>query len=164
MKRFAMICAIASALAGPMGAQAGIDEGVQAYIAGDYATSLAEFQPLAEKGDAKAQFYMGFLYHHGYGVKRNEGEASKWFRMAADQGEWQSQYYLGVIYEKGVGLKQDLPAAHMWLSLAATNPGTTFRDSLHTKEALGKLEHKMNAEQIAQAKEMAKNWKPTAQN
>jgi hypothetical protein len=147
-----------------LSAQAGIDEGVQAYIAGDYASAMAEFKPLAEKGDAKAQYYMGFLYHHGYGVKRDEAQASKWFRMAADQGEWQSQYYLGVIYEKGVGLKQDLPAAHMWLSLAATNPGTTFRDSLHTKEAIGKLEHKMSAEQIAQAKEMAKGWKPTAQN
>jgi hypothetical protein len=160
MKRFVTLSLLCVALS----AQAGIDEGVQAYIAGDYAKSMAEFKPLAESGDAKAQYYMGFLYHHGYGVKRDEAQASKWFRMAADQGEWQSQYYLGVIYEKGVGLKQDLPAAHMWLSLAATNPGTTFRDSLHTKEAIGKLEHKMSAEQIAQAKEMARGWKPTSQN
>jgi uncharacterized protein len=160
MKRFAIVLALSMALA----AHAGIDEGVQAYIAGDYAKAMDEFKPLAEKGDPNAQYYMGFLYHHGYGVKRNEAEASKWFGMGAAQGEWQSQYYLGVILEKGVGVKQDLPTAHMWLSLAATNPGTTFRDSLHTKEAIGKLEHKMNAEQIAQAKEMKKNWKPTAQN
>ena len=160
MKRFAMTLALACALT----AQAGIDEGVQAYIAGDYSKAMAEFKPMAEKGDANAQYYMGFLYHHGYGVKRDEAEASRWFRMGAQQGEWQSQYYLGVIYEKGVGIKQDLTAAHMWLSLAAANPGTTYRDSLHTKEAIGKLEHKMNAEQIAQAKEMAKAWKPTAQN
>lgn len=160
MKRFAVILALATALT----AQAGVEEGVQAYIAGDYAKAMAEFKPLAEQGDANAQYYMGFMHHHGYGVKRNEVEASKWFEMAAKRGEWQSQYYLGVIYENGVGIKKDLQAAHMWLSLAATNPGTTFRDSLHTKEAIGKLEHKMSAEQIAQAKEMAKNWKPTAQN
>jgi uncharacterized protein len=141
-------------------AQAGIEEGQQAYIAGEYDKAIAEFKPLAEQGDAKAQYFMGFLYHHGYGMKVNDVEAAKWFRMGANQGEWQSQYYLGVIYEKGVGIPKDLATAHMWLSLAATNPGTTFRDSLHTKEAIGKLEHKMNPEQIAQAKDMAKNWKP----
>lgn len=154
-----LVAALALGLS--LAAQAGIEEGRQAYIAGEYDKAIAEFKPLAEKGDAKAQYFMGFLYHHGYGMKRDEVEASKWFRMAADQGEWQSQYYLGVIYEKGsVGLKQDLATAHMWLSLAAINPGTTFRDSLHTKEAIGKLEHKMKPEQIAQARDMAKNWKP----
>jgi TPR repeat protein len=80
--------------------------------------------------------------------------------MGAKQNEWQSQYYLGVLYDQGVGITKDLPAAHMWLSLAATNPGTTFRDSLHTKEALKKLEEKMSPEQIAKAKDMAKSWKP----
>jgi TPR repeat protein len=158
MKYPAAILALALGLSLP--AHAGVDEGVQAYIVGEYGKAMAEFKPLAEGGNPNAQYYMGFMIHHGYGVKRNEAEAAKWFRMAAEQGEWQSQYYLGVLYEKGVGIQQDLPAAHMWLSLAAVNPGTTFRDSLHTKEALGKLEHKMKPEQIAQAKEMAKNWKP----
>jgi len=159
MKHLAAILILALGLA-PV-AQAGMEEGQQAYIAGEYDKAIAEFKPLAEQGDAKAQYFMGFLYHHGYGMKRDEAEAAKWFRMGAAQGEWQSQYYLGVIYEKGAAsIKQDLAQAHMWLSLAATNPGTTFRDSLHTKEAIGKLEHKMKPEQIAQAKDMAKNWKP----
>lgn len=157
MKRLAAILALALGLA--FNAGAGMDEGVQFYITGEYDKALAEFKPLAEQGDAKAQYYMGFLYHHGYGMKRDGAEAAKWFRMGAEQGEWQSQYYLGVIYEKGVGMKQDLAAAHMWLSLAATNPGTTFRDSLHTKEAVSKLERKMNPEQVAQARDMAKSRK-----
>ena len=138
MKRLAAILILAVGLAS--NANAGMDEGVQFYITGEYDKALAEFKPLAEQGDEKAQYYMGFLYHHGYGMKRDEVEAAKWFRMGAEQGEWQSQYYLGVIYEKGVGMKHDLAVAHMWLSLAATNPGATFRDSLHTKEAVSKLE------------------------
>ena len=158
MKRLAAILALALGLA--FNALAGMEEGVQFYISGEYDKALAEFKPLAEKGDAKAQYFTGFLFHHGYGMKRDEAEAAKWFRMGAEQGEWQSQYYLGVIYEKGVGMKQDLAAAHMWLSLAAANPGTTFRDSLHTKEAVSKLEQKMKPEQVAQAKDMAKSWKP----
>jgi uncharacterized protein len=158
MKHLAAILAFAFCVA--FQAEAGIEEGVQAYISGDYSKAFAEFQPLAAGGDANAQYYMGFMTHHGYGVKRNEAEAAKWFHMAANQGEWQSQYYLGVLNEKGVGIPKDLAAAHMWLSLAAVNPGATFRDSLHTKEAIAKLETKMKTEQIAQAKEMARNWKP----
>lgn len=158
MKRMAAILALALGVA--FNANAGMEEGQQYYISGEYDKALAEFKPLAEQGDAKAQYFVGFLYHHGYGMKRDEVEAAKWFRMGAEQGEWQSQYYLGVIYEKGVGMKHDLAVAHMWLSLAATNPGATFRDSLHTKEAVSKLEQKMKPEQIAQARDMAKGWKP----
>jgi TPR repeat protein len=158
MKHLAAILTLVLGVA--LQVHAGIEEGVQAYIKGEYDKAFAEFRPLAESGDRNAQYYMGFMIHHGYGVKRNQAEAAKWFQMAADQNEWQSQYYLGVLYEKGDGLPQDLPTAHMWLSLAATNPGTTFRDSLHTKEAIAKLEQKMTPEQIAKAKEMAKNWKP----
>lgn len=158
MKQVVAILSLALGLA--VQAHAGIEEGVQAYISGEYGKAMSEFQPLAEGGNPNAQYYMGFMNHHGYGVKRNEVEAAKWFLMAANQGEWQSQYYLGVLYEKGAGMQQDLATAHMWLSLAAVNPGTTFRDSLHTKEAVSKLERKMKPEQIAQAQEMAKNWKP----
>jgi uncharacterized protein len=141
MKQVVAILSLALGLA--LQAHAGIDEGVQAYISGEYGKAMSEFQPLAEGGNPNAQYYMGFMNHHGYGVKRNEVEAAKWF-----------------LYEKGVGIQQDLAAAHMWLSLAAVNPGTTFRDSLHTKEAVSKLERKMKPEQIAHAKEMAQNWKP----
>lgn len=155
MKHFAAMLALGLALS----AHAGIEEGVQAYAIGEYDKAIAEFKPLAEKGDPSAQYYMGFLYHHGYGVKRDEAEASKWFGMAAEQGDPKSQYYLGVIYEKGQGIPKDLVAAHMWLSLSAANPQSSHRDSLYTKEALDKLEKKMNEQQLAQAKEMATNWK-----
>ncbi len=37
-------------------AWAGFDEGVAAYHRGDYATALREFRPLAEQGDAAAQW------------------------------------------------------------------------------------------------------------
>ena len=40
-------------------ALADFDKGWEAYYNGDYATALKEFKPLAEQGDAKAQFNLG---------------------------------------------------------------------------------------------------------
>ena len=46
-------------------ASAGMKEGVAAYQRGDYAAALGQFKPLAEKGDPKAQFYLGEMYGQG---------------------------------------------------------------------------------------------------
>ena len=46
---------------------------------------------------------MGMLYHHGYGVAENLGEAFRWFKMAADQDLAESEYMLGLAYENGEG-------------------------------------------------------------
>ena len=155
MKHFAA----ALALLLPLTVYAGFNEGVQAYERGDYAKAIAEFKPLAERGNAKAQYSMGYLYHYGYGVSRDETQAVKWFRLAADQGDALSQYYLGLIYENGKDVGRDLVAAHMWFSLSASNaPG--YRDKLDAKQKAAELEHRMSKEQISQAAQMAQNWKP----
>ena len=142
----------------PFLAHAGFDEAVQAYESGDYAKAMAEFKPLAEQGDPKAQYAIGSFYHYGYGVKMDQAEAARWFRMAADHGDALSQYYLGMIYQKGDGVEGDLVAAHMWFSLSATNP-QSYRDQLYTRDVIKKLERKMSQEQISRATELAKNWK-----
>ncbi len=41
---------------------ADLEDGLAAYSEGDYETSLAECEPLAEDGDAGAQFCVGRLY------------------------------------------------------------------------------------------------------
>jgi len=65
-------------------AQAGFDEGLAAYKRGDYATALKEWRPLAEAGDATAQFILGGMYAKGQGVPQDYGEAAKWYRKAAE--------------------------------------------------------------------------------
>jgi len=42
--------------------------------------------PLAEKGNAEAQFYVGGMYHQGLGVKKDMDEALKWYQKSKDQG------------------------------------------------------------------------------
>jgi TPR repeat protein len=141
-----------------LAAYAGFDEGVEAYSIGDYAKAMAEFKPLAERGDVIAEYFVGFFYHHGYGVPVDRAEAAKWYRKAAAQGDSRSQYYLGKMAEKGEGVDQSLTDAHVWLSLSAKN-APNERDAAYTRQDIQKLERKMSPEQIAKAKELASQWK-----
>lgn len=156
MKRFFAICVLLF----PLAAWAGMDEGVEAYSTGDYPKALAEFQALADQGNAEGQYFLGLFYHNGFGVKRDPAEAAKWFQKAAQQGDARSQYYAGILYAAGKGVTKDLPMADMWLTLSATNPKSSYRDTHYTREEIDKIEKKMTPEQVAQAKELVKNWKP----
>jgi uncharacterized protein len=147
------------ALLAPALLHAGFDEGVEAYAQSDYAKAMAEFRPLAEQGDVRAEYFVGFLYRYGYGVKADHAEAGKWFRLAAEQGDPRSLYYLGKMYENGEGVERDPVAAYMWLSLSAQHAPNP-RDAAYTREEIKKLERKMSAEQIAEAKARAAQWKP----
>ena len=52
--------------------------GMEAYNRGDFKTALREWQPLAEQGDARAQFYFGLLYENGDGVPLDYTKARQW--------------------------------------------------------------------------------------
>ena len=67
-------------------AYADFQAGLAAYDQGDYATALNEFLPLAQQGNAKAQFNMGILYEKGQGVPQDFQEAFRWYYLAAGPG------------------------------------------------------------------------------
>ena len=52
-------------------------KGLAAYQAGDFATALAEWRPLAEQGDAAAQYNLALMYDNGEGVIEDHKEAKK---------------------------------------------------------------------------------------
>jgi len=143
----------------PIGAHAGFEDATQAYGEGDYAKAMAEFRPLAEQGDAKSQYFVGFFYYRGYGVPKDDATAAGWFHKAAAQGDSLAAFYLGKMYEKGDGVEKDLTQAYLWLSVSVKN-APNARDAGYTREDLQKLERKMSPEQLAKAKELAKQWKP----
>jgi TPR repeat protein len=155
MKKLLLIAMLCMPLAG----MADYESATQAYGNGRYEEALTEFKRLAEQGDVKSIYYVGFFYHNGFGVPRDNAEAAKWFLKAAQQNDAQSQYYLGLLSTKGDGMPKDPVAAHMWYSLSVRNSANE-RDAAYTQREVNKLEKKMTPEQIAKAKEMAKNWKP----
>ncbi len=78
----AALVALVIALAVPVAAQ-DFDAGIEAGQRGDYAVALREFRPLATEGDAKAQFYLGYMYGKGQGVPQDYVLAHMWFNLAA---------------------------------------------------------------------------------
>jgi len=104
---------IGPALAGPL------EEADAAYERGDFATVLRLYRPLAEQGNATAQFSLGLMYENGDGVAKNHAEAVKWYRRAAEQGDANGQFLLGKMYEFGRGVAQDDAEAVKWYRLAA---------------------------------------------
>ena len=94
-------------------------KGLEAAQSGDYVTALREWKPLAEQGNEVAQYGMGYLYKHGYGVSQDYKTAFKWFTLAAEQGLAHAQNNLGLLYENGQGVSQDYKTAVKWYRLAA---------------------------------------------
>lgn len=114
-----LITFVITLLFGVGSALADYNDAMAAYSRGDYVAAAAKFQSLAEKGNAKAQFNLGFMYNSGDGVAQNYGEAVKWFRMAAKQGDVMAQYSLGGMYFRGEGVAQNYAEAVEWLRMAA---------------------------------------------
>jgi hypothetical protein len=52
----------------------------------DYATALRLIRPLAEQGDANAQYNLGVFYDNGLGVPQDKVRAYMWFNLSAAQG------------------------------------------------------------------------------
>jgi len=113
MKIWAIFCLLS------LPAWADLATGEEALLQGDYQTALQELSPLAEAGNASAQYHLAYMYAEGEGVPQDYGEAAKWFRSAADQGMVAAQSSLGGLYERGEGVPQDNQEAIRWYRSAA---------------------------------------------
>ena len=92
-------------------AWADFDNGVAAAQRGDYATALREFRPLAEQGNAEAQFNLGIMYAMGTGVSANNVRAYMWFSLAKAQGYKNASKGFGIV-------KSRMPAADISIAQA----------------------------------------------
>jgi len=120
MRRIAITLAVVVALLFSAGsAWADWDDGLAAYVRGDYATALQEWRALAEQGDAQAQHNLGFIYGTGAGVPVSDAEAVKWYRKAAEQGYASAQFNLGLMYRLGTGVPKNDAEAVKWYRKAA---------------------------------------------
>jgi len=78
----------------------GVLDGAAAYRATDYARAYEIWRPLAERGNARAQFHIGALYYEGRGVAKNLGSARLWLERAAGQGSEPARALLARIAEE----------------------------------------------------------------
>jgi TPR repeat protein len=114
------VVALAVFLLPPPLASAGDSQtGQAAFDSADYETALAEWQPLAEAGDAGGAYGLGQMYGNGFGVMMDDALAIKWYSLAADQGHARAQYNLAVMYQNGWGVAQSDTEAMNLYTLAA---------------------------------------------
>jgi hypothetical protein len=175
-------------------AYAGLSEGAAAYSRGEYTKAYSELKPLAEQGNADAQWYLGVMFHDGQGVTQDYAEAVKWFRKAVEHGYARAQYNLGVMYRRGHGVQQDNVEAVKWYGKAAEQGFAEAQYSLGVMYAEGQgvrqdfvrahmwfdlaaasgdstarknreiIAAKMTPSQIAEAQRLAREWKPKGKN
>jgi TPR repeat protein len=118
--RRAMLAALALALTLVAAAAAGpFEDALAAYNRRDFATALQLWQPLADQGNALAQYYLGHMHAGGYGVPQDHAEAAKWYRKAADLGFAKAQQRLAHLYVTGQGVPEDAAEAVKWYRKAA---------------------------------------------
>jgi hypothetical protein len=117
-RRFASIFVVLCILANPVLAAPSTD-GVAALERGDYATALELLQPLAESGDAAAQYHLGLMFYKGHGVPLDIVGGVRWIQAAAEQGLGIAQFVLGSRYYAGEGVPQDYAEAARWWRLSA---------------------------------------------
>jgi cell division septation protein DedD len=114
MRRLVLGCALA-ALAAASPASAGVKEGVDAWLAGDYPKAVAEWKGPAAAGEPDAMFNLGQAYKLGRGVPADQNAAMEWYKKAAAAGHEQAQATLGLqLFQMG---KRD--EAMIWLKKAA---------------------------------------------
>ena len=105
-------------------------KGWTAYNSLDYATAKAEWQDLADAGDARAAYGMGLLYGNGFGVDMNDELALKYYGIAADQGHADAAFNLAVMHQNGWGVPMDETKANEWYQLAADKGNTEAQMAL----------------------------------
>ncbi|MBF0471759.1 MAG: sel1 repeat family protein, partial [Gammaproteobacteria bacterium] len=87
---------------------------------GNFAEAYYYWRPLAEAGDAEAQFGLGWMYHNGYGLAIDDQIAAKWWQQAAEQNHGDAALALATLYHHGEGaIETDIERALSYYRQAA---------------------------------------------
>jgi TPR repeat protein len=160
--RLALLVAVAVWSGGSSAQAQSLRQGMSAFHRQDYVAASRAFIPLAERGSAPAQTYLGFMFETGRGVPQNYTEAAMWYRRAAEQGDSLAQYSLGLLYDRGQGVPQDIVEAGKWLNLSAAAAPRKARDGrVRIRDA---VTSKMTRGEIAESRLRALEWAPSREH
>jgi len=111
-------------------ALAALADGLDALKRKDYVAAEKQLRPLAEKGDAEAQYRMGLMYEYGAGVPADKAQMVAWLRKAAEQGHPAAECELGILYSLGEGVAHDDAQAVQWFRKSAEHGNATAQYNL----------------------------------
>ena len=131
-------------------AQADFADGENFFDNGEFARAFSEFLPLANNGDFRSQYYIGYLYLNGLGVAQDLKLAIKYLQQSSDQEYDMAQSLMAFLYEKGEAIPKDMKKALSLYRKAAAqnnasanlNLGVMYYNGDHLPKDLAKaLEH-----------------------
>lgn len=139
---------------GPAAFADGWKDATKAFARKEYAAAMKLFRPLAEKGNAIAQYKVAMMHKMGLGVPKSEKEARKWSKLAAKQGSPEAQQFLGSLYYKASGEESpDTLRAYVWYEMSAEQGNS------EASKELASLSKEMTPEQLAKARKQAEECK-----
>jgi TPR repeat protein len=154
LSRLAAAVLVAVLTANVSVANASWEEATKAFAKKEYQAALKLFRPLAEKGNALAQYNVALMHRMGLGVTKDQKEAKKWSRLAAKQGNADAQVMLGSIYAKADGGESaDVSRAYMWYEVAAE------QGNAEAKKELAVISKELTPQQISEARAQAEKCK-----
>jgi TPR repeat protein len=122
----------------------------------DWTLARRLLTPLAEAGNAEAQYRLGDLCYKAQGAPQDDAAARAWYAKAAEQlaSEWaaEAQVNLGIIHALGRGVPVDRVAALMWMEIAAANGSDLAQQDLPLYVA------RLKPEEAQKAKALARAW------
>ena len=124
MFRYLGCCVAIATIMQMPAALADFDAGYDAYLRGHWPRAVDAFTPLADRGDAHAQFYLGVMRNEGgHGIAEDKTAALAWLRRAAEQGHMGAQYELYLYYSAGSEADEDALAKRLYWGRAVTAQG-----------------------------------------
>jgi len=117
-------------------------DGQREYASGNYASAIIEWTPVAEDGNARAQYNLGWMNANGKGTAQDFKEAIKWYKKSAELGNVNAQYNLANLYLRGQGAAQDDKLAFSWFIKAAEQGDAPAQYNLGRMYILGKGDNK----------------------
>ena len=117
-------------------------DGQRAYASGDYGVAILEWTQVAEDGNARAQYNLGWMHANAKGTVQDFKEAIKWYTKSAEQGNVNAQYNLGNLYLRGQGATQNDKLAFSWFIKAAEQGDAPAQYNLGRMYILGKGDDK----------------------
>lgn len=62
-----------------------LNYGKRLFEQGDYKRAMKQLLPIAARGNAEAQYAVGYMYYYGYGINRDTESGKFWIQSSAKQ-------------------------------------------------------------------------------
>lgn len=138
-----------------------LEDANKAYYKREYETAFDLFKPLAEQGNAEAEYRVGWMYMYGLGIYRSYPDAIDWLTKAANQGVPEATHQVAQMYDLGLGVEKNNVISYMWYAICKRQitdlerKPTTFNPSVD----MSIMREVMSKEEVDEATKLAATWK-----